>query len=71
MNFICLNSNRNELADVLELLKTKIQPAVTDEERHDGTSGSPGDEKSCRGNKTSRDTPCSPYLLNNYDPVWV
>lgn len=50
-DIICLNRDRNELADILELLKAKIEPAVTDEERHDGTSGNPGDEKSCGGNK--------------------
>ncbi|XP_060779457.1 remodeling and spacing factor 1 isoform X3 [Neoarius graeffei] len=43
------SKNRNELADILELLKAKMEPAVTDEERHDGTSGSPGNEKSCGG----------------------
>lgn len=45
----CIVKNRNELADMLELLKAKVEPAVTDEERHDGTSGSPGDEKSGGG----------------------
>ncbi|GAA6091203.1 remodeling and spacing factor 1 isoform X2 [Tachysurus ichikawai] len=32
----CIVRNRNDLADVLELLKTKVEPAMTDEDRHDG-----------------------------------
>ncbi|XP_053355954.1 remodeling and spacing factor 1 [Clarias gariepinus] len=43
----CVVRNRNELADVLDLLKAKIEPAMTDEERLGGASGGPGDEKSC------------------------
>ncbi|XP_062861174.1 remodeling and spacing factor 1 [Trichomycterus rosablanca] len=41
----CIVRSRNELADILERLKAKIEPEVTDEERRDGASGGPGEEE--------------------------
>ncbi|XP_026865168.2 remodeling and spacing factor 1 isoform X1 [Electrophorus electricus] len=41
----CIVRTRNDLADILELLKAKIEPAIKDQERPDGTCGSPEEEE--------------------------
>ncbi|XP_036441284.1 LOW QUALITY PROTEIN: remodeling and spacing factor 1 [Colossoma macropomum] len=41
----CIVRTRNDLADILEGLKAKIDPPLTDQEQQDGTSGSLEEEK--------------------------
>ncbi|XP_076846927.1 remodeling and spacing factor 1 [Brachyhypopomus gauderio] len=41
----CIVRTRNDLADILELLKSKIDPAIKDQQRQDGTCGSPEAEE--------------------------
>ncbi|KAG9272858.1 remodeling and spacing factor 1 [Astyanax mexicanus] len=41
----CIVRNRNDLADILEALKGKMDPPMTDQEQQDGSSGNPTEQE--------------------------